>query len=253
MNINSDAIKCLCIEILNKHSENLILNLSCRPPHGDTTLFDKHLQDLVWRHDVCKKEVLITRDFNVNLLESESNKKVQSFVNLMFRCGMVPGINKAARFTRYAATAIDHMFTNSIINTEIKSAIIKADISDHFPILFVSKVKVDVNIKTEQYILKRNISDQSIKKFKQKLRDVTWDYTKIFDSVNHSYDRFLQIFLSLYNECFPKIKIKLKPQKHFRPWITLGIKKSSKRMQRLYENFLKTRTAKSGAEYKTQI
>ena len=97
-----------------------------------------------------------------------------------------------------------------------------------FQCFFAAKVKVDVNIKTEQYILKRNISDQSIKKFKQKLRDVTWDDIKIFDSVSHSYDRFLQIFLSLYNECFPKIKIKLKPQKHFRPWITLGLRKSSK-------------------------
>ena len=101
----------------------------------------------------------------------------------MFRCGMIPVINKPTRVTRYTATAIDHMFTNSIINTEIK-----ADISDLFSILFVAKVKVDVNIKTEQYILKCNISDQSIKKFKQKLRDVTWDDSKIFDSVNHSYD-----------------------------------------------------------------
>ena len=130
----------------------------------------------------------------------------------MFCCGMVPVINKPTRVTRYTETAIiDHMFTNSIINTEIKSATIKTDISDHFPILFVAKLNVDVNIKTEQYILKRNICDQSIKKLKQKLRDVTWNDIKTFDSVNHSYNRFLQIFLSLYDECFPKIKIKLKP------------------------------------------
>ena len=69
--------------------------------------------------------------------------------------------------------------------------------------------------------------------------------------INHSYNRFLQIFLSLYNECFPKIKIKVKPQKHFCPWIALGIRKSSKRKQRLYENFLKTGTEKTEAEYKT--
>ena len=157
----------------------------------------------------------------------------------MFRCGMIPVIIKPTRVTTHTATAIDCMFTNSLINTEIKSAIIKADISDHFPILFVAKVKVDVNIKTEQYILKRNITDQPIKKFKQKLRGVTWDDIKIFDSVNNSYDRFLQIFLSLYNECFPKIKIKLKPQKHFRPWITLGIRKSSKRKQKHIKTCLK--------------
>ena len=80
--------------------------------------------------------------------------------------------------------------------------------------------------------------------------DVIWDDIKIFESVNHSYNRFLQIFLSLYNKCFPKIKIKLKPQKHFRRWITPGIRTSSKRRQRLYEKFLKTRTGKSEAEYK---
>ena len=130
---------------------------------------------------------------------------------------------------------------------------ILADISDHFPILFVAKVNADVNIKTEQYILKRNICNQSIKKLKQKLRDVTWNDIKTFDSVNHSYNRFLQIFLSLYNECFPKIKIKIKPQKHFRPWTALGIRKSSKRKQKLYENFLKTRTTKSDAKYKNML
>ena len=149
------------------------MNLSYRPPQGDTTLFEKHLQDLLLRYDVCKREILITGDFNINLLDFENSKKVQSFVNLMFRCGMVPVINKPTRVTRYTTTAIDHMFTNSIINTEIKSAIIKTDISDHFPILFVAKVNVDVNIKTEQHILKPNICDQSIKKLKQKLRDVT--------------------------------------------------------------------------------
>ena len=90
-------------------------------------------------------------------------------------------------------------FRNSVVNTEIKSAITEADISDPFPILFVAKENVDVNIKTEQYILKRNIYDQFIKKFKEKLRDVPWDKIKIVGSVNHSYNRFLQFFLSLYN------------------------------------------------------
>ena len=150
--------------------------MSYRPPQGDTILFEKNLQDLLLKNDVCKKEILITGDFNINLLDYENNKKVQSFVNLMFRCGMVPAINKPTRVTRYTATAIDHIFTNSIINTKIKSAIRKADISDHFPIFFVAKVNVDVNI-----------CDQSIKKLRQKLRDIIWDDIKITDSVIHSF------------------------------------------------------------------
>ena len=43
---------------------------------------------------------------------------------------------------------------------------------------------------------------------------------------------------------FPKKKIKLKPQKYNNPWINKGIKKSSKRKQKLYEKFLKNRMTK---------
>ena len=99
---------------------------------------------------------------------------------------MVPAINKPTRVIRYTVTAIDYKFTNSIINTEIKSPTIKTDIFDNIPIIFVAKVNADVNIKTEQYILKRNFCDQSIKKLKQELRDVTWDDIKTFDSASHS-------------------------------------------------------------------
>ena len=63
---------------------------------------------------------------------------------------MIPRINEPTRATRYTSTLIYHMITNYIINTKIKLAIIKADISDLFPILFVTKLNVDVNIKTEK-------------------------------------------------------------------------------------------------------
>ena len=98
----------------------------------------------------------------------------------------------------------------------------KADISDHFLILFVAKVNIDVNIKTKQYILNRNISDQSIRKFKQKLSDITWDDIRICDTFSHSLKRFLHFIYLFFFHCTmnvlnPKIKIKLNLQKHFRP------------------------------------
>ena len=52
----------------------------------------------------------------------------------MFRFGMIPTRNKPTRqhITRHIATAIHHVFTNSIMgNMEIKTAIVKTDISDH--------------------------------------------------------------------------------------------------------------------------
>ena len=61
---------------------------------------------------------------------------------------------------------------------------------------------------------------------------------------------FFNIIDPLYDECFPVAKIRLKQKKHFTPWITRGIKKSSERKQKLYEKFLKHRTVLNEEKYK---
>ena len=161
---------------------------------------------------------------------------------------MIPTINKLTRFTRHTATAIDHVFTNTIVdNIGIKTAIVKTDILDHSLIIFATKNKIDAEIK-EQYIFKRNISDLSIDKFKPKLCNIAWNNIKILRYVNEAYSKFLQFFFffSLYNECFPKIKVELKPQSQFNPWITKGIRKSSKKKQKLYEKVLEKKNETKG-------
>ena len=58
---------------------------------------------------------MIIGDFDINLLDIDKNKRVQSFVNLMFRFEMIPTRNKPTRVTRHTAAAIDHVFTNTIM------------------------------------------------------------------------------------------------------------------------------------------
>ena len=60
----------------------------------------------------------------------------------MFEFSMVPTINKPTRVTKYTATAIDNIITNCIINSDFKSAIVKTDLSDHFPIIFINFIRV---------------------------------------------------------------------------------------------------------------
>ena len=132
---------------------------------------------------------------------------------------------------------IDDIFTNTIMdNVEIKTAIVKANILDHFPIILATK-KQNRRWNYRAIHFKRNISDQSIDRLKQKLRNIDWNNIEIIRNVNDAYSKFLEIFLSLCNECFPNIKVKSKPQKQFNPWITKGIRKSSKKKQKLYEKF----------------
>ena len=92
LDMNSDTIKCLYLEISTKKTKNIILSLNYRPPNGDTTLFEKHMKSILSKNKATKKEVILIGDFHINLLEFDKNKRIQSLVNLMFRFGMIPTI-----------------------------------------------------------------------------------------------------------------------------------------------------------------
>ena len=98
--MNSDAIECLCLEISTKTSGNIILSLKYRRPNCDTTLFEKHMKSILSKNEATEKEVILIGDFNISLLDFDKNKRVQSFLNLMFQFGMIPTINKPTRVTR---------------------------------------------------------------------------------------------------------------------------------------------------------
>ena len=70
------------------------------------------------------KTFFVTGDFNINLLDFETNKKVQSLVNLIFEFSMIPTIYKSAMVTKDTATAIDNIITNYFLNSDFKSAIV---------------------------------------------------------------------------------------------------------------------------------
>ena len=213
--VNSSAIECLCVEVFNKNSKIIVLNLAYRPPNGDPNEIENHFKNILSKREITNKELVLVGDFNINVLDFNESKMVQNFVNLMFRHGLIPTINKPTRVTRNTATAIDHIITNSVINAEFKTGIIKTDISDHFPIFFIVKCVVDNTNARGEFIYKRIYSSDSIETFKQKLREVNWNEVKQSNNANESYAKF-----------------SLNQRKNFRPWITKGIKKSSKRKQK---------------------
>ena len=190
------------------------------------------------------KTFFLAGDFNINLLDFQTNKKVQSFVNLMFGFSMIPTINKPTRVTKHTATAIDNIITNCIINSDFKSAIVKTDLSDHFPIIFINEL-MRVPTPTddmENCVYKRDFTENALNCFKQALFETSWDSVKNLKQPNEACNKFLEIFNELYEEYFPVRKIKIKPKRALSPWITNDIAKSSKRKQKLYKNFLKQRS-----------
>ena len=51
----------------------------------------------VLKREITNKELVLVGDFNINFLDFNESKMVQSFVNLMFRHGLISTVNKPTR------------------------------------------------------------------------------------------------------------------------------------------------------------
>ena len=252
LSININDIESLTIEILSNKKRNTLINVLYRPPHGQIEPFEKFLSNILSKIKNPSRLFHIAGNFNLNLLDHDANRKVQRFLNIVYRNGMIPTINKPTRVTRKTATATDYILTNSFTNTVFKTVVFKSDITDHFPVCFIipSSMKLTNNT-TNTVIFKRVLDTEPIELFKQKLYETNWDDIEVSQNHDEAYKSFLNKFSDLYDTYSPKKQIKLKSKDLQSPWITNGIKKSSKRKQRLYEKFLKNQNEKNEPEYKT--
>ena len=220
-----------------------MINTCYRPPSGDVSVFRKCVKSLLHNNYTKDKLVYTVGDFNINVLDYDKNKNVRSIFDLFFRFNHVPLINKPTRITKTNATAIDHIVTNNFMDDNFETGIIKSDISDHYPI-FVLSPKTINNTESNTVIFKRNINEKTINNFKTKLANTDWSFIYNFIDSNNAYEYFLKIFKKLYDDCFPKQKITMKTKSFQSPWMSTGLLKSSKKKQKLYEKYLKTKLLK---------
>ena len=83
-------------------------------------------------------------------------------------------LSEFVRIMKTSETAVDHILTNTILDFEVHSGIIKNDISDHFGIFCVLKTDLERKSNNE-YFLRRDICDSNVKKFKALMNTVDWN------------------------------------------------------------------------------
>ena len=198
-------------------------------------------------------------DFNVDLFKSESCDYVNEFLEQLFTSSFLPLINKATRITSHTATLIDNIFTNNLEEVENSlNGIIFSDISDHLPIVHVSKTNVlgknthnRKNTNTVTY--HRIFSKTNINTFENEIKDIYWN--EILNETNDpekAYIQFLGVFLDIYEANFPikQRKNSKKINKDKSPWVTNCILKSVRTKNRLYKTYLMNPTDKNEQVYK---
>ena len=178
------------------------------------------------------------------MLDHRTNTKVKDYLNLTFQNFLIPLINKPTRITKANATLIDHILTNDFLNTSSSTGIVKSDISDDFPIFLITSVQFLGNIQNKTTIRKREISEKSRQYFMEILNEVNWKHLYPLKGTNLAYKYFLRTFSGLYNHPFRIKEVSLKLKNVLNPWMTKGLQKSSKKKQKFYDKFLKSKTTK---------
>ena len=187
--------------------------------------FKDYLKSTFLKNKSACKTMYLVDDFNLNVLEYKINKKNQNFFDLIFQHGLIPIINKPTRVIKPNATAIDHIITNTYLSSNLKTGIIKTDISDHFPIFLVSETPGISIYPLTTTIFERYINDKSIKQFNLLLNEVNWNNVLQRKCSNKAYEFFLETFLCLYEKAIPKVNITIKTKSLLSPWMTKGLLK----------------------------
>ena len=100
-------------------------------------MFKNYCKDFLKKKSGSSKTVFMVGDLNINSFDYDNNVLVKNFSNLIFQSEFLPLIQRATRVTRTTATAIDHIITDAILESTMHSGIIKANISDLFPIFTI--------------------------------------------------------------------------------------------------------------------
>ena len=148
------------------------------------------------------KKSFIIDNFNLNCLNYNKDSNIRHFYWKMFELGFIPLIDKPTRVCKNSATIINIIPTNCVFDNNLTKAIIKSDISDHFPIIFTIQTgKTESKCKSLVYN-KREFSEANKVAFKQQLSLLYWRYVSYQKDLNKMYETFLSIFLEIYETNF---------------------------------------------------
>jgi hypothetical protein len=208
----------VCAVRLNVTPIQMFILVVYRSPSGNFTNFLKNLDSVLntWYNN--KTIFVICGDININYLEN--CKKRQQLDALLQTYNLIGTVLFPTCKTNASSTAIDNIFIrtkNPTIYPHING------LSDHEAQIIAIENTI-VTKSSNNISIERDINDQSILEFKLLLSYENWEDIFMEDDANISFNKFLNIYLRIYQSCFNKKGINSNVVS--KPWITKGIKTS---------------------------
>lgn len=179
-------------------------------------------------------------DFNLNLMNYDSNSDTNNFVNTLGSYYSYPHILKPTRITEHSVTLIDNIFFNSLEHQALSGNIL-SDITDHLPnFLIINKLTaIPNNLK----IHKRDFSKLDKEALLSDFQSINW--TEVLPcndtlvNVNDIFQSFYSHVSGIIDKHVPIRKLTRKEIKSLsKPWITKNIRVFIKMKDIFYKKYL---------------
>ena len=216
------SVELSCVE-LDKH----VIVCVYRPPnYKNYSIFESVMEDVLAKLAMGNKLVIVCGDFNINILEDNSDSS--RLLNLFKSFNLSHVFMEPTRTTLTSATCIDNVFCCC---NYLDKAIINYLPSDHSGLLVT--FEYIMRIKQVQ-IQSRPITAGKLNKFNSTLICKLSDQDLTVNNGNILYDKVFSVVQKEFNNTFKKKTKTICPKFLFSDWATTGLRKSRERLYELY-------------------
>ena len=235
----------LCLDIVDDSNNKITICNIYRPPknnnnHASTDLFMQEFNPVLLDINKDAKNVVLTGDFNIDLLKLNSNEKFQEFYDTLTKIDLLPVITLPTRMSTRNATLIDQIYCKSSNPLTIAdSGILAAKISDHMAIFAALNFNINKTYTVTDKISMRSFTGRNIDSFTNELEDINWhqvfDHNTTADPLISYDNKFSTKLEEVMNNHFPLKDIKFNKYKYKKSkWMTYELLAKIKKRDKQY-------------------
>lgn len=247
LDCDSTGWEYMCVEVSHTkpNSKKYIICNVYRPPEKyimELDLFIEEFSFFLSKIKNMNKPAYINGDFNINLLEINTNKHFNEYFENIISKGFFPRITLPTRIQPPSITLIDNILSNDILNQSCSGLLIN-DISDHKMIFTIQK-NVSYKEPISKFIEINKHDALSLESFLKELKSLN-----IYEQLNKNddfspqdnYNLFSLLLKFAKNKHLPTKRVKFDRRKHkISPWMTDGLLKSINTKNKLYKILIQT-------------
>ena len=250
---NSSEFEASWIEITNQGNKNFLIAVIYRHPRmkNDNDFLNYISNTISNKVRNEKKTVFITGDFNINLLNIDSDDYTSEFLNLLLSNFYQPHILQPTRITNInKPTLIDNIFLNSIEFDTVRGNL-TTPISDHLP-NFIFCYNLHAIVKKPFRGFYRDYKSFNPDRYVFDLRNAALEDNLLStQGANEQYNTLHETLINNIQKHAPLKPISRKAYKQRqKPWITRGILKSISIKNKYYKKFMTTKKSDYYKKYK---